>query len=440
MGITLASPLNIDLLVIDASEYIFGGIKSIGCIDDCLKPVTWHPKPDTELGETMKKALIAVLALLSIATAPIYAAQYRKLSTDTYLDKLKGGWVGQMIGVSYGAPNEFTSGGKIIEQVLPWKPEQVSGALGQDDLYVEMGFLQSIEQYGLSVSAELAGRDFAATKYPLWHANNEGRENIRKGIKPPDSGNPKYNPHCDDIDFQIEADVFGLINPGLPRSSNAICSRFGHIMNYGDGVYGGMFIAAMYTQAFFVGSVQAVLKNALQAVPAESTYAQCINDVVKWYEQDPNDWQKTWRLVQDKWAVRASGRCSKTGESFNIDAKLNGAYVVIGLLYGKGDIQKTLEISNRCGQDSDCNPSSAVGILCTILGYSHIPEEYKSGIPAISDKQFSEVKYSLNSVLPVCLNIARRGIISTGGHTKMIKGKEFLLIPMQNPEPWKLEQ
>ena len=50
-------------------------------------------------------------------------------------------------------------------------------------------------------------------------------------------------------------------------------------------------------------------------------------------------------------------------DPFNIDAKINGAYVALGLLYGKGDFRRTLEIATRSGQDSDCNPSSAAGVL-----------------------------------------------------------------------------
>ena len=49
--------------------------------------------------------------------------------------------------------------------------------------------------------------------------------------------------------------------------------------------------------------------------------------------------------------------------AFNIDARLNAAYVVLGLLYGKGDMTRTISIATRAGQDSDCNPSSAAGIL-----------------------------------------------------------------------------
>jgi hypothetical protein len=44
-----------------------------------------------------------------------------------------------MIGVSFGAPTEFRYRGKMIEGDLPtWKPERVSNALQQDDLYVEL--------------------------------------------------------------------------------------------------------------------------------------------------------------------------------------------------------------------------------------------------------------------------------------------------------------
>ena len=64
-----------------------------------------------------------------------------------------------------------------------------------------------------------------------------------------------------------------------------------------------------------------------------------------WHRQYPGDW-------------RRCGGCSKTGgtganpvpsgalEPFNIDAKLNGAYIALGLLYGHGDFGKTLEVSH----------------------------------------------------------------------------------------------
>ena len=56
--------------------------------------------------------------------------------------------------------------------------------------------------------------------------------------------------------------------------------------------------------------------------------------------------------------------------------KLNGAYILMGLLYGQGDPDKTITIACRCGQDSDCNPSNAGGILFAILGAAKIPPRF----------------------------------------------------------------
>jgi len=62
-----------------------------------------------------------------------------------------------------------------------------------------------------------------------------------------------------------------------------------------------MFISAMYTQAFFAKSIREVVENGLKAIPARSLYAQLIRDVIHWHDENPNDWLKTWHLVQAKW-------------------------------------------------------------------------------------------------------------------------------------------
>jgi hypothetical protein len=85
-------------------------------------------------------------------------------------------------------------------------------------------------------------------------------------------------------------------------------------------------------------------------------------------------------------------------DPFNIDASINGAYIAMGLLFGQGDFGKTMEISTRCGQDSDCNPSSAVGVLGVVLGYAAIPDLYKSGIAKIADTKFKFTDYSFNEI------------------------------------------
>ena len=105
---------------------------------------------------------------------------------------------------------------------------------------------------------------FANAGYVLWHANQAARYNILNGIRPPESGHWLNNPHADDLDFQIEADFAGLMSPGMPNAASEFCDRAGHIMNYGDGWYGGVYVAAMYSLSFVSDDIE-ILGDARQA-------------------------------------------------------------------------------------------------------------------------------------------------------------------------------
>ena len=101
--------------------------------------------------------------------------------------------------------------------------------------------------------------------------------------------------------------------------------------------------------------------------------------------------------MQKKWADDI-GCPEGVFEPFNIDAKVNAAYIVIRLLYGKKDFTQTLEISTRCGQDADCNPSSAGGILVAMLGYEKIPAYWKMGLKEAKLIDFKYTTMSLDDV------------------------------------------
>ena len=375
---------------------------------------------------------VLFVALLIVAPAAAASAE-KRISIDRLKDHIMGGWVGQGVGVSYGAPYEFKTCGKIVEgDLAPWTPEQIKNSIGQDDLYVDMTFVAALEAHGPEITMQQAGEAFGATQYNLWHANKAGRDNIRKGIMPPLSGHPKYNLHADDIDFEIECDGIGMVCPGLPRMSNDLCDVFGHVMNYGDGVYAGMWIAGMYGQAFFERDVEKIVTRALDCVPPASKFARVIGDVIAWHKQYPSDWKKAWQEVERKYQDDID--CAP-GKVFNIDATINSAYVAIALLYGGGDMGKTMEIAVRCGQDNDCNPATACGILGCMHGISGIDERYKSYLPQLKDVKFSYTDYSYSTITDACVRVARRVIEKAGGKFVTEGGVEYAIIPDQDPLP-----
>ena len=358
-----------------------------------------------------------------------------RLSLEELHDKIAGGWAGKMIGVSFAAPTEFRAQGRIMEGPLPpWKPEHVSNSLKQDDLYVNMTLAKVLDEKGWKATTADFGNLFRDAQYGLWHANLAARRALRRGVPAALSGTPKYNAHANDIDFQIEADFIGLTAPGLYQSANRIADHAGRVMNYGDGLYGGMFVAGMYSAAFIETDIRRVVETGLSCIPKNSPYARLISDVLMWSKQYPDDWKKVWGMIGEKWDQREPCPAGAL-KPFNIDAKLNGAYIVLGLLYGEADFSRTMEIAVRSGQDSDCNGSTAAGILGVLFGYQAIPAEWKNGIPKIADSVFSYTDFTFNTMVESNMNRALALVRKCGGLTE---GAD-LLIPVQKSKAPVLE-
>ena len=433
-------------------------------------------------------ALIAVTGILAgfgcspaetnseVVEAP--ETEYRTLTLAEYEDKVAGGWLGQAIGVLFGAPTEFMWAGEMIpfdfddwyrrkpgavddalalQHLLAreyvkmqevrgknkndfetWEPYTPTQMPSQDDLYIEFLFLHSLRTHGLDVSAEQMAEDWLSYLEPtmIWGANQSAYESFKQGVLPPMSGQHPDNPDLGNaIDFQIESDLFGLLSPGLPQVSNALGDRAGHLMNHGDGVYGGMAMGAMYGEAFFESDPRTLVEHSMKAIPAESRYHEMIRDVIAAYDANPDDWQAGWETIFAKW-----------GEFLGLDVRTNGACVYLGLLYGEGDFWKTMNISMRCGVDSDCNPSSSAGIIATTLGMSGIPEQWAilrdlpisnsgiSGGPTLKEIYPDPIQW--DDIIAATVEVGHQNILANGG--KIEDG--VIYIPRQMPVAPPLDQ
>lgn len=364
------------------------------------------------------------------------------LSKGQLLDKIKGGWAGQNIGVTYGGPTEFRYRGTMMQDYIPieWDEHYIKRTFDTmsflyDDVYMDLTFVEVFDRLGLDAPVDSFALAFANAPYQLWHANQAARYNILHGIMPPASGHWLNNPHADDIDYQIEADYAGLMSPGMPNTASEISDKIGHIMNYGNGWYGGVYVGAMYSLSFVSNDIQFIVKEALKTIPKESSFYQCMTDVIKWHKKYPKDWRQTWAECEKKWSAEV-GCPEGVFEPLNIDAMINSAYVIIGLLYGDGDFEKTMEISTRCGQDSDCNPATAAGILGTILGYDAIPQKYIVSHQEIEDLIFPYTKSTMKQVFQMSFNHSLEMIKRNGGSVS----NDNVTIKCQKPQAVQLEE
>lgn len=134
----------------------------------------------------MKKILFLVL-LYSQA----WAQGLVTIDKEVLKDKIMGGWAGQTIGVTFGAPVEFHYNGTMINDYHPLKwydgllKKSMLDAPGiYDDLYMDLTFVEVFEKEGLDAPASAHAKAFANAGYMLWHANQAARYNILNGILP----------------------------------------------------------------------------------------------------------------------------------------------------------------------------------------------------------------------------------------------------------------
>ena len=300
---------------------------------------------------------------------------------------------------------------------------------------MDLTFIEALDKYGLDASADDFASTFLSKGFALCHSNQQSRYNLQHGCSATESGYWRNNPHADCLDFQIEADFAGIVTPGMANSAADICDRAGHMLAYGDGWYGGVYVAAMYSLAYVYTDITKVVEDALKVIPEQSRFHSCISSVIRWHQENPSDWRWCWQQIEDHWA-RTDITCPDGVETpFNIETCLNASYIVLGLLYGDGDFFKTIDIATRAGQDSDCNPSSAAGVLGAMIGYEAIPEVYTAEVEAVADRPFNH-SMSFNAACRVSQELMLEAIRSNGGRAN----GDDLILPVQRPEPVRLEK
>lgn len=103
----------------------------------------------------MKKKWVSAI-LISMLVAQVVHAQTFKLTKEELKNKIKGGWAGQTIACTFGAPTEFKYLGTLIQDYvpIPWYDgylkfyyENIPGLY--DDVYMDLTFVEVFEKRAL---------------------------------------------------------------------------------------------------------------------------------------------------------------------------------------------------------------------------------------------------------------------------------------------------
>lgn len=310
---------------------------------------------------------------------------------DRYLDKLYSGWLGKIIGIRLGAPIEGWSYEKIknIYGELTNYAIQYQNFAADDDSNGPLFFVRALEdckdinQFSAQDVAE-ALLNYAPCEHAFFWWGGYGMStehtaylNLKNGIKAPKSGSIEQNGHtvAEQIGGQIFIDCWGFVSPGNPEQAAELARKAASVTHDGEGIYGGVFVAAAISLAFVETDMKEIIRKALQYIPETCEYARVARAVTGYYENNPDNWRACFGFVHENFGYdKYPGNCHIIP---------NAAVMILSMLYGNGDFEDTLNICNMCGWDTDCNAGNVGSIMGTLCELDSI--DYDKWVRPIND-------------------------------------------------------
>lgn len=301
-----------------------------------------------------------------------------------YIEKIYAGWLAKIIGIRFGAPIEGWTYEKIKNIFgghMDHYPAGYINFAADDDSNGPLFFLRSLEDskkgYDLtSQDVAEALLNYAPYEHGFfwWGGYGISTEhtaylNLRNGIPAPRSGSIEQNGStmAEQIGGQIFIDTWGLVTPGKPDYAAKLAREAASVTHGGNGVFGGIFVASCISYAFEETDMEKIIEKGLSYIPADCEYAKAVRAVMDYHSENPSDWRQCFRFVSENYGYdKYPGNCHIIP---------NIAVMILSLLYGEGDFDRTLEICNLCGWDTDCNVGNVAAIMGVVCGLKGINYE-----------------------------------------------------------------
>ena len=316
-----------------------------------------------------------------------------ELSPEELLDRIHGAWLGRCAGCCLGKRVEGWSREKIERylraadayplrdyfQVLDPFPEglalwdnykettkgNIRYAARDDDIDYTILGLWILEKHGFAFTPTDVGRAWLRLlPYEMvYTAERVAYRNLVNGLLPPETATYR-NPFREWIGAQIRADIWGYVAPGQPELAAELAFRDASVSHVKNGIYGEMLVSAMLVAAFCSSDVEKIIVVGLSEIPQNCRLSEAVNDVINW-SQDTRDWKEVWGKIMQKY-----------GHYHPVHTIINTAMIILALLFGRGDFERSITLAVMCGLDTDCTGATTGSILGVMLGRQRLPEKW----------------------------------------------------------------
>lgn len=297
-----------------------------------------------------------------------------------YKDKVRGCWLGKNIGGTLGAPFECIRG---VFDLTGYTTDMKEGALPNDDLDLQLVWLNAAEKYGRMLDSKILGEYWISYIVANWSEYGAGKNNLSRGILPPLSG--WYNNHNrDSCGAFIRSEIWACLAPGHPEIAVKYAYEDAIADHSDEGVYAEIFCAAVQSAAFGTSDRDTLIQVGLSYIPEDCGIRLAVTTAIECYQRGL-DWKearkKILQTVPGSFGMYVGYQDREPEADIPVgplgyDAPSNIGIMIIGWLYGEGDFGKSLCIAAGCCEDGDCTAATLGSILGIISGAGKLPEEW----------------------------------------------------------------
>ena len=390
--------------------------------------------------------LAGILALVLLSSCSS-EREIRTLPVEVYEDKVAGFWLGQLVGNIYGLSHEFRYLDEPGLDAFPYgygaaleRAIEVDGAFSDDDTDLEYMYLLQMEEHGIEPTyGQLREAWMYHIRDRIWAANRVALTLMHHGYYPPATGDRENNPRWFEIDPQLINEIWAVTAPGMTRYAVDKTAWAAHMTNDGFGIEPALFYAAMISEAFFESDVERLIEVGSAALPEEGRFRGVIAEMQALHAEHPEDWQ----AARASLAERYGGRQSYNEYGWEpIDATLNGAAAVLALLYGRGDVQRTLDLACAMGWDADNQAATLTGLLGVVYGADALPRNLLYPVEGwdkpFNDRYINVSRYdlpdaSIKDQIERLIAQGKKVVAQIGGTATTLDGEDVLLIDRNKP-------
>jgi ADP-ribosylglycohydrolase len=233
-----------------------------------------------------------------------------------------------------------------------------------DDLdYTVLG-LHLLEAYGPELSVADVAREWL-DRIPFtqtYTAERAAYRNLVRGV-PPETAADVDNPYREWIGALIRADAFGYVSPGDPRAAVRRVAVDASLSHRGNGLAAALWGAALVAAAFTARDARAALGIARTWIPP-GTRLRSAQDLVLALHDDGAGWDEL-EAALDR----------EVGHYSWVHAINNAAGIAAALLWGGGDLARSVGLAVGLGWDSDSSAATVGSVVGALRGTHAIPPE-----------------------------------------------------------------